>query len=371
MKVESSIQENLISTTTQPITDTEEIISAICEWNEITREEFNSVIWDYSKIGTDENWKPIYMKDWYIIYPIEMYLENTYSWKTVVFEKWNDKFFWKIEIIPERTRYQLWDKVIEISYKIKAVNKDTESSIILFPKKKDILQGRMTNLYVVNNGWAERQRIEKEIMAKLIELSMVRWWNEIIETQNKLEELKETLARRGIELILWTNLGINIPRRKVRDVAWNDREYMAPPIELSINFDTKGVRCRWYSSHWFGTPNSWWNPCWWNYAHEITNSLMDCDLKGLINLLIIWAYGYNSGDTWRQYTDRHPIAKLRDYIWYVYEHKDSEGMDKEITEIKNNIKDIVADLDRDKWLEDCESWIKNFILWLDKNETAE
>jgi hypothetical protein len=32
----------------------------------------------------------------------------------------------------------------------------------------------MRKLYVVNTGWAERQRIEKEIMAKLIELSQVR-----------------------------------------------------------------------------------------------------------------------------------------------------------------------------------------------------
>jgi hypothetical protein len=29
-------------------------------------------------------------------------------------------------------------------------------------------------MYVINTGWADRQRIEKEIMAKLIELAMVR-----------------------------------------------------------------------------------------------------------------------------------------------------------------------------------------------------
>jgi hypothetical protein len=32
----------------------------------------------------------------------------------------------------------------------------------------------MRNLYVVSSGWGERQRIEKEIMAKLIELSQIR-----------------------------------------------------------------------------------------------------------------------------------------------------------------------------------------------------
>jgi hypothetical protein len=46
--------------------------------------------------------------------------------------------------------------------------------MIIFPKTSDFIQDWMKNLYVVNTGWAERQRIEKEIMAKLIELAQVR-----------------------------------------------------------------------------------------------------------------------------------------------------------------------------------------------------
>jgi hypothetical protein len=47
MKVESSIKENCISTTVEPITDTNEIIQAICEWNGITLSDFKNVtgIW--------------------------------------------------------------------------------------------------------------------------------------------------------------------------------------------------------------------------------------------------------------------------------------------------------------------------------------
>jgi hypothetical protein len=43
MKVESSIKENCVSTTTQPITDTEECIKAICEWNNISIDEFRNI----------------------------------------------------------------------------------------------------------------------------------------------------------------------------------------------------------------------------------------------------------------------------------------------------------------------------------------
>jgi hypothetical protein len=71
-------------------------------------------------------------------------------------------------------RYQLGDSIIEIPFEIKAVNEDTGEGITIFPKTSDILQSRMKGLYVVNTGWAERQRIEKEIMAKLIELAMVK-----------------------------------------------------------------------------------------------------------------------------------------------------------------------------------------------------
>jgi hypothetical protein len=71
-------------------------------------------------------------------------------------------------------RYQLGDSIIEIPFEIKAVNEDTGEGITIFPKTSDILQSRMKGLYVVNTGWAERQRIEKEIMAKFIELAMVK-----------------------------------------------------------------------------------------------------------------------------------------------------------------------------------------------------
>ena len=71
-------------------------------------------------------------------------------------------------------RYQLGDSIIEIPFEIKAVNEDTGEGITIFPKVSDILQSRMKGLYVVNTGWAERQRIEKEIMAKFIELAMVK-----------------------------------------------------------------------------------------------------------------------------------------------------------------------------------------------------
>ena len=54
------------------------------------------------------------------------------------------------------------------------MNEDTEEGMIIFPKKQDIVQPRMKCLYVINTGWAERQRIEKEIIAKLIDLAMVR-----------------------------------------------------------------------------------------------------------------------------------------------------------------------------------------------------
>lgn len=44
MRTEGRIKENLISTTIQPITDVEEIINAICEWNGITLADFKSKV---------------------------------------------------------------------------------------------------------------------------------------------------------------------------------------------------------------------------------------------------------------------------------------------------------------------------------------
>ena len=203
MKVESSIKENYSSTTTEPITDIAGIVQAICEWNWITRTQFLDITGAFREIWKDSDWKPLYMQDDRLVNPIGMYLLRTYDWKEIVFEKGNDKFFWKMQIRADSNiRYQLWEKVIEIPFRIKAVNEDTGDSITIFPKTSDIIQWRMRKLYVVNTGWAERQRIEKEIMAKLIELSQVRGWNEIISAQNSIEEIKTNLKKMWIDLEL-------------------------------------------------------------------------------------------------------------------------------------------------------------------------
>lgn len=377
MKVESSIRENYSSTTTPPITNVDEIINAICEWNGITLNDFKFLTWTFREIWKDNNWNPLYMQDDRLVNPIGMYLLRAYDWKQIVFEKWNDKFFWKLQVRADSNiRYQLWEKIIEIPFRIRAVNEETDDSITIFPKTSDIIQSWMKSMYVVNTGWAERQRIEKEIMAKLIELSQVRGWNEIISTQNMIEELKTNLNKRWIDLI-FDNMNYDIrlkfPRRKIRDTANDDREYIAPPIIVSIDFDNRTVKCKWYSPHWFGTPNSWWNPCWWNWENDIKDCLRDCSLKSLVNLIISWAYGYNSNDTWLSHSDRHPIAKLRDYIWWVYENKnrETEEIEQAIQWIKDNIEWIKNDLNVDGWLEWC-SGIQEFISNLEgNNETAE
>ena len=40
------------------------------------------------------------------------------------------------------------------------------------------------------------------------------------------------------------------------------------------------------------------------------------------NTNVEWAYGYNSRDTGTHHSDRHPLAKLRDYIWRMCDHKE-------------------------------------------------
>lgn len=350
MKVENSIKEKLISTTIKPLTNLSEIIDAICEWNSISLEDFKRVVWNYTQIGKDDSWNPIYSASWVIIDPIEQYLNATYRWKEVVFESGNEKYFGKINITKTTpTRYMLGDKVIDIPFKIRALNEDNGDWITIFPKVSDIIQPRMKKLYVINPGRAERQRLEKEIMAKLIELAQVRGWNEIISSQNVLEDLQSKLAKDNIKLSLWNGIMLELPRRTIRDTAGNDDDYIAPPIEVSINFDSRIIESRGYSCHWFGTPNSWWSPCWWNWDRQIRDCLRDCDLKWLINLVISWAYGYNSNDTGISHDWRHPLGKLKDYFWYIYDHK-SQLTDEQKQNIKQNIKQIKHDLNIDGWL---------------------
>lgn len=374
MKVESSIKENYSSTTIQPLTKTEEIIQAICEWNGITVDDFRWVVWNYSLIGKDDNGENIYAIDDNIINPIGMYLMRAYDWKEIVFEKWKDKFFGTMKVRSGVQRYMLGEKVIQIPFTIRAENEDTGEWITIFPKTSDILQPRMKNLYVVNNGWAERQRIEKEIMAKLIELSQVRWGNEILSTQNAIEELKAALKKRWIEMELTNGeIFLDFSWRTIRDTANSDDDYIAPPITVGISFDDRRITCRGYSPHWFGTPNSWWNPCWWNRDREIHNCLQDCNIKELINLVISWAYGYNSEDTTRRHEWRHPLAKLRDYIWWVYDNRGWEWKEWEKVRqgVKENLAQIKHDLNIDNWLQES-SGINEFLSSLENdNEKSE
>ena len=374
MKVESSIKETTINTTTPPTKDMNEIIDIICKWNGITKSRFSEIVWPYNHIGTDINWDAIFTQNGVLVNPIGIYLKNTYDWKDIVFEKWNDKFFWRLRVRSASwMRYQLGESIIEIPFEIKAINEDTEESIILFPKTSDILQSRMKPLYVVNTGWAERQRIEKEIMAKMIELAMVKGWNEIISTQNTIEELKTNLKKKGIDFRLENEfIFLDFPRRKIRDTAGQDSEYMAPPIEIRIDFNNRSIGCKGYSSHGFGTPTSYWNPCWWNRDNDVHKCLRECSTKELINLMISRAYGYNSADTWRSHDWRHPLGKLQDYIWWVYERRNesNDEIKQAIEWMKENIADIKADLTIDGWLENSST--KDFISSLEaNNETSE
>lgn len=374
MKVESSIKETTINTTTPPKKDMNEIIDIICQWNGITKNRFSEIVWPYNHIGTDINWDALFTQNGVLVNPIGIYLKSTYDWKDIVFEKWNDKFFWRLRVRSASwMRYQLGESIIEIPFEIKAINEDTEESIIIFPKTSDILQSRMKPLYVVNTGWAERQRIEKEIMAKMIELAMVKGWNEIISTQNMIEELQQTLKKRGIDFRLENEfIFLNMPRRKVRDTAGQDSEYMAPPIEIRIDFNNRSIGCKGYSSHGFWTPTSYWNPCWWNWDNDVHKCLRECSTKELINLMISRAYGYNSNDTGREHDWRHPLGKLRDYIWWVYERRneDNDEIKQAIQWMKENIAEIKADLNIDSRLENSST--KDFISSLEAdNETSE
>ena len=374
MKVESSIKETTINTTTPPTKAVGEIIDIICKWNGITKSRFSEIVWPYNHIGTDTNWNVLFTQNDVLINPIGIYLKNTYDWKDIVFEKWNDKFFWRLRVRSASwMRYQLGESIIEIPFEIKAINDDTEESMIIFPKTSDILQSRMKPLYVVNTGWAERQRIEKEIMAKFIELAMVKGWNEIISTQNMIEELKANLKKKGIDFRLENEfIFLDIPWRKVRDTAGEDSEYMAPPIEIRIDFNNRMIGCKGYSSHGFWTPTSYWNPCWWNRDNDVHKCLRECSTKELINLMISRAYGYNSNDTGREHDWRHPLGKLRDYIWWVYERRNDDNEEIKQTKqlIKEHITEIKADLNIDDWLEN--SSVKDFISSLEaNNETSE
>lgn len=368
MKVESSIKESYSTTTTEPLTKTADIIEAICEWNEISLDDFKYIVWPYSRVWKTDEWVEIYSSVWQIINPVLKYVRIVYEDRDVVFEKGNDKFFWKIKIEEgTSTKYQLWDKIIDVPFRIRAVNEDTGEWITIFPKKSDILQRRMKNMYIVNTGWAERQRIEKEIMAKMIELAQIKGGNEIISTQSVVEELQKTLEKRGIKMEMNGWILLHFWWRYVRDTAWNDGEYFAPPIKINIDFDSRFVKCQWYSSHWFGTPNSWWNPCWWNLKNDIYNHLNNCDLKELVNLIVNWAYGYNSNDTGISHDWRHPLAKLRDYIGYAYERKEDAKWQEWI---KENLEQIKADLNIDDWLDGTET-IKEFLSTFEnKNEAS-
>lgn len=369
MKVENSIKETVSSTTVKPTTDTEEIIKAICEWNWIIIDEFRAKTWNYVLAWKDNDGNTIYVKGDTIVNPIGIYLMQVYDWKPVVFEKWNDKYFGRLTVRGETTRYMLWEKVIEIPYRIRAIDDETGEWIIIFPKTSDIIQEWMRGLFVVSPGRAERQKLEKEIMAKMIQLAQVRGWNEIISTQNVIEELQASLKKGGIKLTLENELlYLDFPRRKIRDTEGQDNEYIAPPIRIKIDFANKCIECKGYSSHGFGTPNSRWNPCRWNWDNDIYHCLQDCDIRWLINLIISWSYGYNSEDVWMSHEWRHPLAKLRDYVWYLYDNKDKK---EEIKEMVEHLWEVKHDLNIDDWLDGC-SWIKDFISSLEwNNETAE
>ena len=368
MKVESSIKESYSTTNVEPVKSTEEIIKAICEWNEISLDDFKHIVWPYSRIWKTDNWVDIYSSVWQIIDPVMKYVRSVYEDRDVVFEKGNDKFFWKIKIEDwTPTKYQLGDKVVDVPFRIRAVNEDTGDWITIFPKKSDILQRRMKNMYVVNTGWAERQRIEKEIMAKFIELAKVKGWNEIISTQDTLEKLKAKLKRSNIDLDLWNPIVLTLPRRTIRDVAGEDDDYIAPPIQVSIDFDRGEVKSKGYSSHWFGTPSSWGNPCWWNFSNDIYHKVNDCDLQELVNLIITWGYWYNSSDTWMSHEDRHPLAKLRSYLWWAMDNSRPDIED----EIKKHIEQIKHDVELDGRLEDNLS-IKEYLSRIEsRDETSE
>lgn len=358
MQRENSIKETVSNVAEEPITDYKKVLEIIAEWNGISFADLLSKSGNPSIIGTDSKWIPIFAREWYIIDPLREYLRATYDWKEIVFEKWDEKYFGTMHIAyGVDYSYQLWDKCITIPYRLYAKNEDW-TSMTIFPKSSDILQPRMKGLYIVNTWRAERQRLEKEIMSKLVELAMVRWWNEILSSQDGLAWIKASLAKRWIEVVLDAGyIFLNIPWRMIRDTAGEDGDYPAPPITLKINFENKHITCLWYSSHWFGSPTERWNPCWWNADRNVSSLLRDCDLQWLVNLLVQRAYWYNSRDTWTSQDWRHPVWKLRQYL--------NHYSDRDIPEKEQQwLKDMVDEIK--KW-ETIPSRILSS-LWIDNGE---
>jgi hypothetical protein len=64
--------------------------------------------------------------------------------------------------------------------------------------------------------------------------------------------LKTNLKKKGIDFKLENEfIFLDIPWRKVRDTAGEDSEYIAPPIEIRIDFNNRMIGCKGYSSHGF------------------------------------------------------------------------------------------------------------------------
>ena len=86
-------------------------------------------------------------------------------------------------------------------------------------------------------------------------------------------------------------------------------------------------------------------------------------------MIINRAYGYNSDDTWLSHNWRHPLGKLKDYIWYVYDHRSTISSDEK-QKIKENLTEIKRELNIDNYLDECND-IKVFLDSLEwGNETA-
>lgn len=65
-----------------------------------------------------------------------------------------------------------------------------------------------------------------------------------------IEDLQASLKKRGIGLQLSDGvILLDIPRRMLRDAAQKDGEYIAPPIQIKIDFSAGDVYCKGYSPH--------------------------------------------------------------------------------------------------------------------------
>ena len=85
--------------------------------------------------------------------------------------------------------------------------------------------------------------------------------------------------------------------------------------------------------------------------------------------MISWAYGYNSRDTGTHHSDRHPLAKLRDYIWRMCDHKEQWERVEDRKALAEQYPKIKQYLEMDSWIEDNPS-IKSFLSELvENNET--